>query len=417
MSAFSDSTLPVLSTLAREFAVFDHWHCSCPCPTNPNREFLMSGTSHGKTLNDLPDEGFPQETHFAFLDRRNVSWKIYYHDDPWMGTAFADLREPNRMALVQEVSAFYTDVKKGTLPQYVLIQPRMSSTETLPANWQHPDNSVEEGEKLMKDVYEALRTSAYWEQSLLVITYDEHGGFFDHQPTPAEGVPAPDDVPGENGFDYSRLGVRIPTVMVSPFIAKGTVVSRPSGARAPTPTSQFDATSIISSVNKIFGIEEHMTRRDAWAGTFHDLVSARDDTEASESLVLRKDCPRELPTVQPMSAEQLREEMNRPFNDHHLDSINLLCHLSQHSHPVCARFADSAEHKGPERQLEFVRSLAPGRAAAAPLTGQFTMASTYPHLHPAAAPLLRQKHFEQISIHMFDLYKSRLLAQPIASME
>jgi len=60
MSAFNSTNLPVLSTLATEYAVFDHWHCSCPCPTNPNREFLMSGTSNGMVVNTIPDAGFPQ---------------------------------------------------------------------------------------------------------------------------------------------------------------------------------------------------------------------------------------------------------------------------------------------------------------------------------------------------------------------
>jgi phospholipase C len=136
MSAFNSSNLPVLSALATEYAVFDHWHCSCPCPTNPNREFLMSGTSHGMTENTIPKEGFPQETHFAFLERHNITWKIYYNDDPWMAPTFADLRVPSRLRLVQEMPNFFGDLKNGTLPQYVLIQPRMATSHTGPSNWQ-----------------------------------------------------------------------------------------------------------------------------------------------------------------------------------------------------------------------------------------------------------------------------------------
>jgi hypothetical protein len=100
------------------------------------------------------------------------------------------------------------------LPQFTLIEPRMGTkSPTEVSNWQHPDNSVEAGEKLLQDVYQSLQKSQYWEDTALIITYDEHGGFFDHVPTPVTGVPAPDNVPGENGFDYSRLGVRIPTVV------------------------------------------------------------------------------------------------------------------------------------------------------------------------------------------------------------
>ncbi len=113
MSAFDDNNLPILSGLAREYAVFDHWFASCPCPTNPNREFMMSGTSHGKTDNAIPDDGFPQETHFAFLERHNVTWKIYYHDDPWMAATFADLRTPERLARIVEHTHFFDDLAQG----------------------------------------------------------------------------------------------------------------------------------------------------------------------------------------------------------------------------------------------------------------------------------------------------------------
>ena len=396
MSAFNDSNLPVLSTLAREFAVFDHWHCSCPCPTNPNREFLMSGTAHGMTVNTIPDAGFPQETHFAFLGRHNVTWKIYFSDDPWMGLAFSDLRRRENIVRLQGMPHFYTDLKAGTLAQYTLIQPRLATSPTGPSNWQHPDNSVEQGEILITQIYDALKASPYWEDTLLIITYDEHGGFFDHQPTPTEGIPAPDDVKGDNGFDYTRLGVRIPTVMVSPWIAKGTVVSAPSRAQAPMATSQFESTSIISSANKIFGITESRTRRDAWAGTFHDIVSGDSG--------MRTDCPDALPAVRPLSAREINAEMNMLLNDHHLDSINLLCHLSRHAHPVCASFASSPGRT--QEQSSFLARLGSRGVPAA----AWAQAEAYPNLFAPAARRLRQKHFEELSQFMFGVYREIVLA-------
>ena len=413
MSAFNDTNLPILSGLARDYAVFDHWHCSCPCPTNPNREFLMSGTSHGMIENTIPADGFPQESHFAFLERHNVSWKIYYHDDPWMAPAFADLRVPHRLALVQEMPAFYEDLKNGELPQYVLIQPRMATSRTGPSNWQHPDGSVEQGEILTKTIYEALRESSAWENTLLIITYDEHGGFFDHQDTPTNGVPAPDSVLAPNGFDFTRLGVRIPTVMVSPWIAKGTVVSQPTGSRAPTSTSQYDATSIISSVNKIFGINETVSKREEWAGTFHDLVSGQGSR-------LRKDCPLTLPNVAPLSESQVLQEMWMPLNDHHYDSLNLLCHLSSNAHPVCAGFASTPALAREQRQ--YTSSLQQGPSSfesAQPMPSTLypaplwsaALAHEFPALHGPAARRLRQLHFEDISKSMFDTYRKIAMAR------
>jgi len=294
---------------------------------------------------------------------------------------------------------FFDDLKAGTLPQFVLIQPRMATSNTGPSNWQHPDNSVEQGEILMTQIYTSLKASKYWEQTLWIITYDEHGGFFDHQLTPATGVPSPDGILSPDGFDYSRLGVRIPTVMVSPWIAKGTVVSVPEGPRAPTATSQYDSTSIISSANKLFGIKDSMTKRDAWAGTFHDIVSGTSG--------LRTNCPDSLPPARQLSEKEITKEMNMPLNDHHFDSINLLCYLSNHAHPVCADYAKTAALAAD--QAAFVASLGHREG-----TSAWTEAR-YPHLYGPAALLLRQKHFEGLSKFMFDVYKRDVVGQQATS--
>ncbi len=330
MSAYTAPKLPVLSTLAQEFAVFDHWHASCPCGTHPNREYLMSGTSRGMVTNDFPAAGFPQQTHFAYLDAHGVSWKLYHHDSVWMGPAFTDMRTPERMAKMVEMDHFYADLQAGTLPQYSLISPRVATKKnTALANWQHPDNSVLAGEALLQEIYNALRASKYWDNSLFIITYDEHGGFYDHQPPPDQGVPSPDGVKNpKTGFNFDRLGVRIPTVMVSPRIKAGSVYGRPTGVQARTSTAQFDATSIIATVNKIFGVPGSLTARDAWAGTFDDIVLGNP---------VRTDCPSSLPAPPPPPPMQVAMEMQAPLTDHHWDTLNLLCHLTQHSHQVTVR--------------------------------------------------------------------------------
>src|SRR4029079_6244542 len=91
------------------------------------------------------------------------------------------------------------------------------------ANDQHPDNNVAEGELLIQEVYQSLRKSKYWEKSLFVIVYDEHGGFFDHV-KPPQTVPSGLETPGASTFDFARLGVRVPAVLISPYIEKGTIV-------------------------------------------------------------------------------------------------------------------------------------------------------------------------------------------------
>jgi phospholipase C len=177
LSAFNNTNLPILSTLAQEFAVFDAWHCSAPTCTNPNREFMMSGTAHGMIDNTFPGPGFPQETFFNMIERRaNLTWKIYYGDNTWMAPAFADLRSPQHVSLVQQYEQFFYDLGNGTLPAFSLIQPRTATGPGGISNWQHPDNSVEAGEALIARVYTALKASQYWDSAALAITYDENGG-------------------------------------------------------------------------------------------------------------------------------------------------------------------------------------------------------------------------------------------------
>lgn len=399
MSAHNATDLPVLSALAMEYALFDHWHVSCPCPTNPNREFLMSGTANGKVDNAFPPGGFTQQSHFLFLEQRNVSWSIYYHDDPWMAPTFADLRTPSSLARVLEMPNFYAQVANGTLPQYSLIQPRMATSATGPSNWQHPDGSVAQGEVLTAAIYDALRGSAYWEKTLFIITYDEHGGFYDHQPNPT-GVPPPDNVPGENGFDYSRLGVRVATVAVSPWIKKGTLVQRPLGAQAPAANSEWDATSIISTANKIFGITESMTARDAWAGSFTDILTGVDGRA-------RTDCPLALPAAREYTVREQAVEMERLLNDHHLDSINLLCEIERtQAHAACARFASTPAREAERSALLSALQARAGEASEA-ADDVWPLAEGYAHLDAAVARRLRQRDFEAISRKLFSLIREQ----------
>ena len=121
------------------------------------------------------------------------------------------------------------------------------------ASDQHPDHDVRLGEALLKEVYEALRAGPLWNKTAFVVTYDEHGGFFDHVPPPHTGVPAPDDSTSypDRGFKWNRLGVRVPTLLISPWVAKGARIGAPRASERPTPTSEFELTSIISTVRKV----------------------------------------------------------------------------------------------------------------------------------------------------------------------
>jgi phospholipase C len=234
---------------------------------------------------------------------------------------FEDMHTAANKKNVYDMDEFFTHVANGDLPQFVVLQPQTSPhAGTLPS-WQHPDAPVSEGERLYKKIYESLRASKVWNDTLFMITYDEHGGFYDHVAPPQTGVPPPDGVVAPNGFKFDRLGIRIPTLAISPLIPAKTVVHQPPKAQSPFPSSQYDATSIMSTVNKIFGIKDHMHARDAWSGTFEHLFTL--DTP-------RDDCPMTLPDVPPTPAHLIERQYQLPLNEHLEIQVEFFCKFNNH---------------------------------------------------------------------------------------
>ncbi|XP_010273152.1 PREDICTED: non-specific phospholipase C4-like [Nelumbo nucifera] len=286
INGFRPEAVPVYRELVSQFAVCDHWFASVPSSTQPNRLFVHSATSHGLISNDTKRliEGSPQKTIFESLDEAGFSFGIYYQYPP--STLFyRNLRKLKYIKNFHQFDMnFKSHCKEGKLPNYVVVEQRYFDLKLLPGNDDHPSHDVSEGQKFVKEVYEALRASPQWNEILFIITYDEHGGFYDHVPTPT-GVPSPDDIasPGPFYFKFDRLGVRVPAIFISPWIERGTVLHRPSG---PYPSSEFEHSSIPATVKKIFNLKEFLTKRDAWAGTFETVLTRESP---------RTDCPVTLP--------------------------------------------------------------------------------------------------------------------------
>ncbi|KAJ7959798.1 Non-specific phospholipase [Quillaja saponaria] len=291
MSGFKPEVLPVFTELANEFAVFDKWFASVPASTQPNRFYVHSATSHGAMSNVRKDliHGFPQKTIFDTLDENGLTFGIYYQNIP-ATLFFKSLRKLKHIIKFHMYSLkFKLHAKLGKLPNYVVVEQRYFDINLFPANDDHPSHDVARGQKFVKEVYDTLRASPQWKEMALLITYDEHGGFYDHVPTPVSGVPNPDGIIGPDPyyFRFDRLGVRVPTILVSPWIEKGTVIHEPDG---PTPHSQFEHSSIPATVKKLFNLRSNfLTKRDAWAGTFEKYFYIRDTP--------RDDCPETLPEV------------------------------------------------------------------------------------------------------------------------
>lgn len=226
MSAFRPEVIPVHTALAMNFAVFDRWYSSVPTSTQPNRLFVHSATSHGlmSNLQTVLAMGLPQQTIMDDIADAGLSFGVYYQNVPTT-LFFSNMRKLKYVNNFMDYDAhFHLDAAMGNLPNYVVVEQRYYDLESGPANDDHPSHDIAQGQALIKDVYETLRASPQWNELLLLITYDEHGGFYDHVPTPQTGIPNPDGIlgPAPENFNFDRLGVRVPTIAVSPWINQGT---------------------------------------------------------------------------------------------------------------------------------------------------------------------------------------------------
>jgi phospholipase C len=259
MGIYTPETLPILSNLAAGYAVCDHWYGSAPTETFPNRAFAAMGTSLG-FVKDSSISKFTAPSIFTLLAAHGATWAVYgYKAQPLTRSQVVDISSAPESHF-GKFADFQEAVKSGTLANYVFLEPSWGST----GNSQHPNYDVSQGEQFLHDVYYTLFGSAIWDQTLLIITYDEHGGCYDHVPPPMGAVP-PDNSVGESGFDFKRFGPRVPTVLVSPLIAAGTVY------RAPGPTP-FDHTSILKTLETRFGMP-NLTQRDLAAPGIDGVLS------------------------------------------------------------------------------------------------------------------------------------------------
>jgi phospholipase C len=275
MRCLSPEQLPVLNALAREFAVCDHWHASMPGPTWPNRFFVHAASSGG--LDDSPtnEEMFAWETFHGFEFKNGTvfdalaaksatPWRIYTGGDFPNVAALKGIHQPQLLPF----NDFAKDVENPSYPWlYTFIEPNYG--DILNGTYeggtsQHPLDGVAHGEALIKTVYESIRRSPNWNKSLLIVTWDEHGGFYDHVAPPSAAAPE-DTRPGstynKHGFTFQQLGVRVPAVVISPWIPQNRIDHQ-----------LYDHASIPATLQQLFGIPP-LTNRDAAAHDITPLLS------------------------------------------------------------------------------------------------------------------------------------------------
>ena len=317
MGGFTPEMLPVFSTLAKNFAVFDHWFSAVPSQTFCNRVFFHASTSHGYVTNQ-GDGGYAKwldaskaqaPTIFNRLEEAGLTWRVYYDAAQLVsmtGVLHAPVLEPYWKTNFRVMEQFYDDVENGNLPDYAFIEPRMIYNH----NDMHPphgtlrmsDDGTDDGEvvidgavsdaragdALLHAVYSAVRSSASSTGSnamntMLFVTFDEHGGTFDHVPPPSATPPRNGD-PGEMGFTFDRLGCRVPAIAISAYTAKNTIINE-----------QMDHGSVISTLTKLHGLEP-LTRRDVKS---HHMFGAINLTSPRPT----SDWPQTLPQYTPPNPE------------------------------------------------------------------------------------------------------------------
>ncbi|HET8824597.1 MAG TPA: alkaline phosphatase family protein [Terriglobales bacterium] len=293
MYYFKQADLPVLTTLALEFAVFNRWFASIPGPTICNRAFAHYGTSFGRVDMSPFDVIEPYKSIYTRLINANPkrTAKVYYYDTTSSTMEVVNLLQ-NQPELFGTYDQFLSDCDKGLLPDYSFIEPNYNDHETdsgeQVANDQHPDHDVQAGELFIAEVYMRIkRNPKLWANTALLIVYDEHGGIYDHVAPPnckPDKFPSSQLDPGTGKpFMFDRLGVRVPAILVSPWVPKNTVIS----------DRVFDHASIPATVTNFFmGSDPNQPPREANADVF---IESKASPRAGMNLLsldtMRADCP------------------------------------------------------------------------------------------------------------------------------
>jgi phospholipase C len=340
MDGFPPAAVPVLSTLARSFAISDSWFSSVPSSTWPNRSFAHSGTSRGRVANKPTTEWalhHDQPTIFERLFDKlgKDAWRVYGEEAHLASLTWllhVPLRHLRFRHCFRHFKQFEKDCAEGTLPAYSFLEPRslVNPNDMHPPFWLHPHvaSSVLAGEELVQEVYDAVRHGKRWDRTLLVITFDEHGGLYDHVVPPLGATP-PIDPPtaGDEGFRFDRFGLRVPTIFVSPYIEEGTVVR--AGGAIP-----FDHTSIIKTLCERWELEGLTARDRAAPGFAHVLSRAADQPRL------------ETPEVAPRPYERLPEPKAREGPLGHLgqQALELSSAVMGEAVPVVTRAGEAVAH-------------------------------------------------------------------------
>ncbi len=261
MAYFGAEEVPTSHFFAKEFTICDNWFCSLPAGTQPNRLMAMSGFSNiDENAVPLPNQALV----YDWLKARGVTWRVYHEGIPFftmMPKWVLPILEPGgNFRDFKEFEADIRDTPPDDLPQVIFIEPVYGDSPHLGrATDDHAPSGVSDGQEFLMQVYNAVRTPGFWETSLTIVMYDEHGGFFDHVSPPLIPTKPPAGITYDN---FESLGVRTPAFIISPFVKPGFVAK-----------NLFDHTSVLKLLGERF--------RD---NSYSDIVDSRPVASASAAL-------------------------------------------------------------------------------------------------------------------------------------
>jgi len=301
--AFQRDQIPWLSTAALTGAISDAWFSSLPSDTNPNRAFSLCGTSLGRDRNRWLSavETFDIPTIFNGLAPKK-SCALYYADE-WQGPqSYTQYTFPQSVHGLSECASwlkFFERAKAGTLMDFTYLEPKWgglnSDLKVVQGTDLHPPTSVRPGDAVLGVILSYLTKSPQWPNTLLIITFDEHGGTYDHVGPSWKATP-PDDCVSENGFKFDLFGVRVPTILVSPYVRPFTVFRSPTGV-------PFDHTSVLKTLMGWSGGDVNQFRERAKAAPDFSFVLSASDEEAADHSEKIKQAFAEAPTELAMPAD------------------------------------------------------------------------------------------------------------------
>jgi phospholipase C len=337
-------SLAALHELARHFTICDHWYSSVPGPTWANRFFVHSGTSLGRV--QMPESvtdslrhpglyfGYDQTTIYDRLNERRVPWRIYHGDIP-QSLVLTHQRRVENARRYEFMDVFFSDAKgqEEHFPPFSFIEP---CYYWLGQNDDHPPHTTLRAQALLGSVYNALRQNdRLWNSTLLIVLYDEHGGFYDHVPPPAAVPPDGHSLPN---FSFDRLGVRVPALLVSPWVERGII------------KTEFDHTSLLKYLTEKWGLgplTERVARAQSFGPAINTTGQPRMDTPASVPLLIGEAVPE----------ATMAAGVGEPLNGHQKALIAFSDYLEREiEEPVGKPARAAAMMAGPLSQVETAKS-------------------------------------------------------------